>query len=105
MRVVGRVLGFWRKHRSRKLAPPGSPVPAPQLRAEMAEIERGVNRVACRIPCPTALGQHRADRIAEKVYIHNLPTGAAARQFEQPLARPDIKPLRHSLPLNRPSGP
>src|SRR4051794_21382686 len=95
MRVIGRVLRFCRKRRGGKFAPPSPPVPTPQFRAKMTEIERGVDRIT--------LGQHRADWIAEKADIDNVPTGAAARQFEQTLARPDIKPLRHAFPLNCPS--
>ena len=59
--------------------------------------------------CRLSLRQHRADRVAEEMHIDDVPPGirlgAASRQFEQTLARADIKPLGHTLPLNRPSGP
>src|SRR3954462_12622118 len=98
MRVVASVVRFRRKGRGGKLAPPGSAVAAPQFRAEMSEIERGMDGVVLR--------QHRADRVAEKVRVHDVPPGirlgAATRQLEQTLARADIKPLGHTLSLNRP---
>ena len=63
----------------------------------MTEIERGVDSVILR--------QHRADRVAKEMHIDNVPpcsSGAALRQFEQTLARADIKPLGHSLPPQPP---
>src|SRR5690242_13799067 len=98
MRVIGRVVRLWWEGRGGKLAPAGSAVPAPQFRAEMPEIERGV--------CGVILGQHRADRVAEKMHIYDVPpcisSGAAPRQFEQTLARADIKPFGHTLPRQPP---
>ena len=62
-------------------------VAAPQLGAEMAEVERGVDHAVMR--------QHGRNRIAEKPHIGDLPAAVAARQFEQTLAGPDMKPIRH----------
>src|SRR5947199_6103825 len=56
----------------------------------MAEVERGKRALA--------LVEHGGDRVAEERHLGDLPAAAAGRQFEQALAGPDVKPIRH-LPL------
>jgi hypothetical protein len=88
MRVVDRVGRLQRKGRRRQFPPLACrPVAPPQFGAEMPKIERGVEMIA-------AL-QYRADRVAEEVDFRDVPNPVPARQLEQALAGPDIKPLDH----------
>ena len=56
----------------------------------MAEIECGIDRTV-------GVGQHRRDRISEKLHVGDLPDAMAARQFEETLAGCDMKPICHPL--------
>ncbi len=90
MRIIAGRRGLGRKRRRRQFAPPGAAVAAPQLGAEMAEIECRIERLA--------IAQHRRHRIAEKMRLDDIPMGALGRQLEQALAGPDIEPLWHRFP-------
>src|SRR5262249_1931182 len=79
-----------RKHWRRHLAPLARALATPQLGAEMAEVERGID--------PVALRQHRRHGIAQELDIDDLPSTLPARQFDQPLAGSDVKPIRHGCP-------
>src|SRR5579883_1824909 len=100
MRIVRRVRGLRREGRGRELAPVPAGFAAPELGAEMAEIERRMERALRR--------QHRRHRLAEEMHGVDFPPAAAARQLEEPLARPDMKPIGHPpspLRLIRRSAP
>ncbi len=85
MGIVRTLRRLGRKHRDGNLAPRRAVTP-PELGSEMAEIERGGNRAV-------GLRQHRRHRIAEEMRIDDFPGPVAARDLEQPLAGPDMKPL------------
>src|SRR5579862_5358422 len=89
MRVVGDIGGLGRKGRRRQFAPRAGAVAAPQLGAEMPEVERRIERLA--------VLQHRGHRIAEKMRRGDVPAAVFGRQFEETLAGPDIEALRHPL--------
>jgi hypothetical protein len=61
----------------------------PQLGAEMAEIKRGIDRVARR--------QHGGDRVAQELRIDDFPRALAPRELEQTLAGADMYPICHFL--------
>jgi len=87
--IVLAVLRFCRKHRRRQLAPGAGPVAAPQLGAEVAEIERGVDGVVRR--------QHGGDWVAQELRIDDLPRALPTNELEQALACSDMNPVCHSL--------
>ena len=74
--IVLAVLRFCRKHRCRQLAPGAGPVAAPQLGAEMAEIERGVKRAV-------GLRQHGGNRVAEEMHFGDVPAAAVLRRHRE----------------------
>ena len=91
MRIVTGILRLWRERRDRHLAPRARAVAAPQLGAEMAEIERRPDRTF-------GVRQHRGDRIAEEPNVGDFPDAIAARQLEETLAGPDMQPIPHASP-------
>jgi hypothetical protein len=58
----------------------------PQLGAEMAEIERGVERAV-------SIRENRGHRIAEEMRIDDLPVAVTPCEFEQTLAGADMEPV------------
>jgi hypothetical protein len=90
MRIVTGVGRFWRKRGCRQLLPGAGGVAAPQLGPKMAEIERGIYRAV-------GVGQHRRDRVAEKLHLGDLPSTMAARQLEETFAGGDMEPICHTF--------
>jgi hypothetical protein len=88
MGIVAVVGGLWRKYRRCRLLPGPGGVTAPQLGAEMAEIERGIDGAV-------GIGQHRRNRVAEKLHLGDIPPAVLARQLEEALAGPDVQPICH----------
>jgi len=83
------VVGWLRwKPRCGQLPPIAGRIAAPQLGPEMAEIE-------CRIEGTVGIGQHRRDRVAEKLHVDDLPDAMAAGQLEETLAGSDMEPICH----------
>src|SRR4051794_453580 len=64
-----------------------------QLGAEMAVLERGVERAVARV------GEHGRDRHAGKIVARNLPASARALKREQTFARRHQHPFGHDLLL------
>src|SRR6516164_11120285 len=56
----------------------------------MAEIQRGIDGAV-------GNSQHSRNRIAEKLYVDNVPDAVMARELEQTLVGPDKEPLCHPL--------
>src|SRR5439155_23642320 len=90
MGIVGKAFRLGGKCRHRQLTPVSVPPATPQLRPEMAEIERRVNRAV-------SLRQHRRDRVAEEMRVGDLPCAVAARGFKQTLVSRDMQPICHPL--------
>src|SRR5215471_4896396 len=105
MRVIGGIVGLWRKNRDGEFVPRAGAVAAPQFRPEMTEIERGVDRAV--LMC-----QHGRDRIPEKPDVDHFPCTIVAAQLEKALVGPDVKPIAHSplrllhfAAVSRPTAP
>src|SRR5207244_1341053 len=99
MGIIIGLLRLWRKRRDRQLTPGSGAVATPQLRPEMPEIERGIDRTV-------GVRQHRRNRIAEKLYVDDVPRAVMAHDFEQTLVGCDMEPLRHPLlPFSRRTAP
>jgi len=90
MGILTGILGLGRECRHGQLTPVSGAVAAPQLGSEMAKIQCGID---------DAVGnsQHGRNRIAEKLYIGNVPDAVMAREFEQAFVGPDMEPLCHPL--------
>ena len=88
MGIVAVVGWLRRKRRCGQLPPVAGRSAAPHLGPEMAEIECGVDGTV-------GIGQHRRDRVAEKLHVGDLPDAMAACQLEQTLAGSDMEPICH----------
>src|SRR5205823_1053136 len=88
MRVIAGILRLRRKRRGRQLAPFCGAFAAPQLGAEMSEIERGMDGIA--------LGQHGTDRFSEEMRCDDVPHAITARELEQSFAGSNMEPLCHT---------
>jgi hypothetical protein len=53
--------------------------------------------IQCGIDDAVGNSQHGRNRIAEKLYVGNVPDAVMAREFEQTLVGPDMEPLCHPL--------
>jgi hypothetical protein len=90
MGIVAGVTGLCRERRHRHLTPHAGAVATPQLGAEMAEVEGGIDGAV-------GVCQHRGNRIAEELCVGYLPLPVAARDLEQTLAGSDMEPIDHPL--------
>jgi hypothetical protein len=97
MRIVLGIVGLRRKRGHLDLLPIAISDAAPEVRAEMAEVERGEHGIA--------LGQHGGDGVTQILRADDIPAGALARQFKQPLAGADVNPIRHGFLLIRRTMP